>query len=476
MGFGERLEDRGEIGVGGMCTVHRAWDSQLQREVALKVLLPERAGRPGATARFLEEAQLTAQLDHPHVVPVHDLGVTPDGRVFFTMKRVEGRTLQDLLDSKDFALSDARALSSVLRILLKTCDAVACAHSRGVIHLDLKPLNVMVGTHGQVHVMDWGIARRLSDLRRDPGPNRVTGTRGYMAPEQARGEVSALDERSDVFSLGAILYRILAGIPPHGELSGDQALARMREGELPAPDELARTGPLPRRLVSICVKATRAAPEDRYPTVEPLQEELESFLTGAARFPTAAFPAGREIIREGDAGEVAFIIVRGRCQAFKGHGARRQLLRTLERGDIFGETAILTGGPRSASIVALEDTALAVVSREALEEELGRSPIGAQAIHALAERFSDLDARATALSAKLAAAELRAALLSWVCVQGEGPPERRAASWSPLAHRLCLQGGLTAGELEAQVSALPGVRLDLGADRVELALRGPGAA
>ncbi len=474
----QRLEDRGQIGSGGMCAVHRAFDRTLQRDVALKVMHKERAAKPDAAKRFVEEAQLTAQLDHPHVVPVHDLGMTPDGRPFFTMKVVEGRTFEELLQARDFSISDTRSLGSALRVLLKVCDAVAWAHSRGVLHLDLKPLNVMVGTHGQVHVMDWGIARKLEDLRKNPTATRVAGTRGYMAPEQARGQLGALDARTDVFALGAILYRILAGFPPHGELDRDSALARMRLGDLPPPDAFgAEDRFMPRRLVAICVKATRAQPEERYQTVESFQEELEDFLTGASRFPTTSYRAGAEIIREGDRGDAAFIIVRGRCQVFKGQGPERVPLRVLDRGDIFGETAILTSAARTATVIALEDSLLAVVSREALEEELGRSPLGQQAIHALADRFADLDQRATALTARLAASELRESVLRWFVLHGapvaktdtDGPEQRRAAPWRELCASLMKQTGFGAEDVVARVAALGGFSIDAGADRIEWA-------
>jgi hypothetical protein len=223
------------VGHGGMGDVLRVRESGLNRDLALKVLRAEFAGRPDMVRRFVEEAQITGQLQHPAIVPVHELGTLPDGRPFFTMKLIKGQTLAELLSQRT---SPEHDLPRYLGIFEQVCQALAYAHSRRVIHRDLKPANVMVGAFGEVQVMDWGLAKVLGREGRagpDQGPwlpettvvqtapagpseqtqeGSVLGTLAYMAPEQALGERERIDERSDVFGLGAILCEILTGQPP----------------------------------------------------------------------------------------------------------------------------------------------------------------------------------------------------------------------------------------------------------------------
>jgi serine/threonine-protein kinase len=218
-----------EIARGGVGAVYRGRDRDLGRDVALKVLLERHLERPELVNRFLRESQLSGQLQHPGVVPVYDVGLRPDRRPFFSMKLVRGKTLAALLDERK---SPAEDLRRFLGIFEKVLDAVAYAHACGVIHRDLKPSNVMVGAFGEVQVMDWGLAKVLGETgdaavleaasvpdvapaepRSETGS--VMGTPAYMPPEQARGEVERLDERADVFALGAILCETLTGAPPY---------------------------------------------------------------------------------------------------------------------------------------------------------------------------------------------------------------------------------------------------------------------
>jgi serine/threonine-protein kinase len=230
-----RYELRGELGRGGMGIVVRGVDTELGRDVALKVLDKDLAGRPEVVQRFIEEAQIGGQLQHPGIVPVYELGLMADERPFFSMKLVKGRTLASLLSAR--TPGDARRL---LEIFASVCQTLAYAHSRGVIHRDVKPANVMVGAFGEVQVVDWGLAKVLdhadapaadrsiiqtvrsgpdSDASRSEA-GAVFGTPNYMSPEQARGEIGAVDERSDVFALGAMLCEILTGKPPWADAGG----------------------------------------------------------------------------------------------------------------------------------------------------------------------------------------------------------------------------------------------------------------
>jgi superkiller protein 3 len=228
-----RYRVAGKIAEGGMGVVVRAYDPELNRPLAVKIVKKAFAGRVEMERRFLEEAQVTGQLQHPGVPPIHDIGRLEDGRPFFAMKLIKGRTLAELLAQRN---SPSEDLPRWLAVFEQVCQAVAYAHSKRVIHRDLKPANVMVGAFGEVQVMDWGLAKVLTGpLEAAPAmvevsgiettrtskpeewtrPDTLLGTLPYMAPEQARAEIDRVDERADVFSLGAILCVILTGQPPY---------------------------------------------------------------------------------------------------------------------------------------------------------------------------------------------------------------------------------------------------------------------
>jgi serine/threonine protein kinase len=238
---GTRYAITGELGRGGMGTVYEAHDSVLDRPVALKVLtLGE--GDPAATERMLKEARVMADLEHPGIVPVHDAGTLPGGRVYYAMKLVRGELLARWAAS--------RPLPDRLRVFQKVCEAAAFAHARGVIHRDLKPGNVMIGSFGEVLLLDWGVSRRREEPAEPDGV--VLGTRAYMAPEQAAGRTDLVTERTDVYALGAILAFLL-------------------EEEVPSA---------PKSLLSVAAKAMSPEPADRYRDAAELAAEVERFLDG----------------------------------------------------------------------------------------------------------------------------------------------------------------------------------------------------
>ncbi len=276
-----------ELARGGLGRILRATDQRTGRPVAIKEVLRSSSS---LTLRFAREALVTANLQHPSIVPVYEVGRWPDGEPFFAMKLVRGRSLEELVA----ATSTAAARLPLLPHVIDVADALAYAHGERIIHRDLKPANVLVGDYGETVVIDWGLAKNLAtgeegaalptpgafDATGDSGETMagsVMGTPAYMPPEQARGEL--VDERADVYAIGAMLYHVLGGAPPYGELRGAEAvLAAVIDGP---PRPLAALAPeLPDALVAIVVKAMASDPAARYPTAAELAQDLRRFVGG----------------------------------------------------------------------------------------------------------------------------------------------------------------------------------------------------
>ena len=270
----ERYEILEAVARGGMGTVYRARDRELERTVAVKVLSAV-VERPDVAARLQQEARILAGLEHPGIVPIYDVGVLQDGRMFYVMKLVSGPRLDEH--------AAQRPLFERLRLFTRICEPVAFAHAHGVVHRDLKPDNIMIGTFGEVLVMDWGVAQISEIGNRGEQLSAVVGTRAYMPPEQARGET--VDARADVFALGGILYFLLTGT---------------------APDASVMRGP--RALQAICRKAREGTPAARYPDVASLAADVDRFL---AAEPVTALPETitDQVIRVARKNRVAIAIV-----------------------------------------------------------------------------------------------------------------------------------------------------------------------
>jgi len=401
------------IGKGGSSVVIRAFDKDIQREVAIKILKSELAGDGPASGRFAEEAQITGQLEHPNIVPVYELSFDRRGQRFLSMKLVKGDTLQDALDRLGPSRLEPARLAELLQIFVKVCDAVSFAHSRGVIHRDLKPVNIMVSDFGQVYVLDWGIARlREPDVVQSPPRESLVrvsvetteasepepaplfeGTVGYMAPEQIQGLHAALDERTDVFALGATLYQLLTGqIPVTGEIA--RAIFMRRPPPPVEPlDRLVPGALVPPELSRIALRAMSYAPADRYASVEELKRDVEAFQRGAWDLPRATFSAGAPIIAEGERGDTAFVILEGECLVYHVEEGEEIPVRTMGPGEVFGETAVFSDKPRTASVKASTDVILITVTREVLSRGLGLNSWMGSFVKALADRFRQLDER-----------------------------------------------------------------------------------
>lgn len=276
-----------EIARGGMGVVYEGWDERLGRPVAIKRI----EGRLGAEQRqrFEREARLTAGLEHPHIVPVHDLGEDDEGRPFLVMKLVRGRALSEVLEALMEGDEDtAREWSRhrLLQAFQQVCNAVAFAHAEGVLHRDLKPSNVMVGRFGEVLVLDWGVARALGAGPEHGDPEItargvVLGTPGFMSPEQALGDVE-LDARSDVFSLGVLLYLLLTLRKPYRGASLPRLVMMMLEGPRDPRRESAPL-PVPDELAELCLEALRPKRDERTSSTSALAEGVQAYLDGSKR-------------------------------------------------------------------------------------------------------------------------------------------------------------------------------------------------
>lgn len=303
-----------EIAQGGMGSILEAMDTKLLRTVAAKVMSLDAENNPVIRERFLREAHVLATLEHPNIVPIHDV-VWEDGEpLFYTMKLVKGRNLQAILDDLRDGKADTlreHTLDRLLIIFLKVCDAVAFAHSKGVLHRDLKPANVMVGEFGEVLVMDWGLAKLRTGVPTDEHPiddmstgqpslqgevtlhGTVLGTPHYMSPEQALGAMQNLDERSDVYSLGAMLYAILLLRRPVEGKTVAEVLQKVINSNLVSPWALQavpgskplphiRDGRVPTALSAVAMRALNYEPERRYASVTTLSADIEAYQSGRA--------------------------------------------------------------------------------------------------------------------------------------------------------------------------------------------------
>lgn len=290
-----------KVGSGGMGAILNAFDTSIQREVAMKVITSELESSRKFIDRFIKEARVQGRLEHPNICPIHELGVDEKEHVYFTMKMVQGASLSSMIRSSGDGAEapDAHRRTELLNVFLKICDALSFAHSRGIIHRDIKPDNIMVGDFGEVYVMDWGLAKIIGETEsesRQAGlfiarrigkehdmktmAGSVVGTPAYMPPEQARGEVDTMDQRSDIYSLGALLYELLTRQVAFTGKSPWDVLSRISREMPPLPSQQCVAGTVPPELDSIVMKCLEKKKEDRYRTVQDLKRDVELYLSG----------------------------------------------------------------------------------------------------------------------------------------------------------------------------------------------------
>ncbi|MBX3187830.1 MAG: protein kinase [Labilithrix sp.] len=381
---------------GGMGHVHPCTDRNLLRQVAMKRLDKSYASQPFYRDAFIAEGQMTGQLEHPNIVPVHELAIDESGIPYFTMKLVQGISFTDWLRRRP--PGSVERIEDGIEILLKVCDALAYAHHRGVVHRDLKPANIMVGDFGQVYLMDWGLAKLVGSqpasgrgaLMNAPGP---VGTPDYMAPEQARGNPDDVDARSDVFGVGALLFEVLSGQGPYGRLDLDNkiVLERAAKGAVASIDAAAEPYGIAKRIRAIAERATQAEPAKRFASITELQDAMRAFLHGGLHLPRKTFQPGELIVREGEKGDAAYMIIGGKCRAYRTVEGAEETLSVMEPGDAFGEMALILYEPRAASVVAIDTVTVVVLDQATMNEGLGLSGWTGALVRALAQRFADLE-------------------------------------------------------------------------------------
>ncbi len=310
VGAAANYEVTGTLGKGGMALVLDARQTSLEREVALKIFRPSNEDGSDLAEelkQFAREAVLTARLDHPNIVPIYALAKDHKGRLFFTMKKVDGIPWRFLLHPEDLRDEDMRSQVAIraetldwkdhLRILLKVMDAVAYAHSKGILHRDLKPSNVMVGDFGEVYVMDWGLAMPFGpdagpdaipeDELNDKGEIKIAGTLRYMAPEQIRGEYSRFSEATDIHLLGGVLFEIVTGRAPRAGKSQHEIIAAAVAGKVEDPARVPGARHVTPHLRRIILQALDPDPERRYANVTVMRADIEAHLVHADAFTVA---------------------------------------------------------------------------------------------------------------------------------------------------------------------------------------------
>jgi serine/threonine-protein kinase len=351
-----RFQVKRDLAKGGLGKVSVAHDQELDREVALKEILSRHASRKDSQLRFITEAKVTGSLEHPGIVPIYALGYFDDGRPYYAMRLIRGKSLSERIKEEQIAeqgsSSYLRAIRPLVNHLIDVCNTIAYAHSRGVLHRDLKPSNIMLGKYGETLVVDWGLAKASDSAEGDPMQSElpvaelmesgsqpteygsIIGTPSYMSPEQANGRIDLIDSQSDIFSLGATLYHVLTGHAPYEGSSREDILDRARQSRFKQPRELHRQ--VPAELQAICMKAMAKEQVDRYGTAKDLADDLDRWAAGE---PVKALPEGtiKKGLRFSRLHQGA--LVSGLLMSILGLAGMTWLYRDAEKASVAAESA-----------------------------------------------------------------------------------------------------------------------------------------
>lgn len=395
------------LGEGGFAQVRSFFDRALNRVIAVKELKPSCSQDPDLLNAFVNEAKLVSYLDHPGIVSVFDTFLAGPDKPCYTMQMVEGRTLTSLLSDPRTGHPVSLPFTRALEIFMKMSETLAYAHDRGVIHLDLKPDNIMIGRYGEVLIMDWGSAKiyderpykaYLGRFMDEPGNLSlkkeseclVLGTPSYMAPEQFKIRRNQCTPAADVFAAGIILYQMLTGTNPFCAVELED-IRHLVENHNPQPVHEINVD-IPLRLSQICEKALEKSIVNRYRNCHELVDDIKQCHDSCEAFISKSYNAGDIIFDEGAIGEYAFIIASGKVEISKIHDGTPKVLAVLGKNEIVGELAIFSKQPRSATARAIEPTTIRIMNKADVDRELDKlSPWVGRMITGLSTRFIGLN-------------------------------------------------------------------------------------
>lgn len=392
------------IGQGGFGEVMSCFDRFTHRLVARKSLKDKHRDNIAQLRALINESRLVSYLEHPGIVPLYDVYVDEQGKFAYTMKYIEGEPLSNWL--KQHALRRQPFPASwCLRIFTKLCETLSYAHDRGVLHLDIKPANVMLGTYGEVLILDWGSARlyepelyenylRSISQQEEVLPivnleDRLIGTPPYLSPEQVQGYKDKLSPATDIFCAGVLLYQMLSGTSPFSTQSVQTFVDEVLNKD-PVPIHQRRAD-VPLHLSRIGMKMLSRDPEQRYSSFKEVLHDLQDFNSQGSGFEVRTYNAGEVIFNEGEFGDHAFQIIDGEVEITTTVDGETKILATQGRGDIIGELAVFTKRPRTATVRALQPTTVQLLTADTINKELEKlHPWVGDMIYRLSQKFIDL--------------------------------------------------------------------------------------
>ncbi len=389
-----------DIGEGGTGTVKCYFDSYLNRIVALKQLKKVDPIKLRPLRSMIREARLISYLSHPGIVSIYDAFVDQQGNFSYTMKLIEGTSLEK------FSRQQKRlTLTEYLEIFIKLFETMAYVHDKGVLHLDLKPSNIMLGHYGELLIVDWGNARlydrrpyedylskygsayKIEDL--EEKELFITGTPRYMSPEQTFSKREDLLPASDIFSVGILFYQMLSGHHPFRANNLSDLLKQIKEFD---PPLLHNVNPkIPKRLSLICQKMLTKKVQERYQSFHEILNDIRELLNTGETFEIQTYQKGDIIFREGDQGGFAFVILSGKVEIITEVAGEEKQLAIFGKGECIGELSIFTKQPRTATVRVLEDTQIQILTEESIQKELDKlSPWVGSMISSLSGKFIEL--------------------------------------------------------------------------------------